>query len=56
MLALAHGKTGLVVTLSSVTPVMILSILWLLTKKHPPPAAWADTAITVAGIAFVLGD
>ncbi len=56
MFALAHGKMGFVVTLSSVTPVMILSILWLLTKKRPPPAAWADAAITVAGIAFVPGD
>ncbi len=54
MFALAHGKTGLVATLSSVTPVMILPILWLLTKQRPPLGAWIGAAITVVGIAFIL--
>ncbi|MDR1530004.1 MAG: DMT family transporter [Burkholderiales bacterium] len=54
MFALAYGKTGLVATLSSVTPVMILPLLWILTKERPAAGAWFGALLAVAGIACII--
>ncbi|MDR2243965.1 MAG: DMT family transporter [Burkholderiales bacterium] len=51
--ALAHGQTGLVATLSSTSPIMILPLLWLRTKERPALGAWIGAAIAVVGIALI---
>ena len=52
--ALRGGSAGLVAILSSVTPVLLLPLLWVVYKRQPPLAAWAGAALTVAGGALVL--
>jgi drug/metabolite transporter (DMT)-like permease len=49
MAALARGQVGVVSTLASMTPVMILPLVWLRTGTAPPPRAWIGAALAVAG-------
>ncbi|MCL2871380.1 MAG: DMT family transporter [Betaproteobacteria bacterium] len=53
LFALAHGKTGLVATLSSTSPIMILPLLWLRTQERPALGAWVGAAIAIAGVALI---
>jgi drug/metabolite transporter (DMT)-like permease len=53
MAALASGKVGIVSTLSSMTPVVILPMVWIRTGKAPPLTAWIGAALAVAGTAFI---
>lgn len=53
MAALAHGNVGIVSTLSSMTPVVILPMVWLRTGKAPAPPAWLGAALAVAGTALI---
>lgn len=53
MAALAHGNVGIVSTLSSMTPIVILPMLWLRTGVAPPPLAWAGALLAVAGTALI---
>lgn len=53
MAALASGKVGIVSTLSSMTPVVILPMVWLRSGKAPPLLAWLGAALAVTGTAFI---
>ena len=53
MAALAHGNVGIVSTLSSMTPVVILPMVWVRTGKAPALMAWAGAALAVAGTALI---
>ena len=53
MAALAHGSVGIVSTLSSMTPVVILPMVWVRTGNVPPPLAWLGAALAVAGTALI---
>ncbi|MBL0370736.1 DMT family transporter [Rhizobium sp. KVB221] len=53
MAALAEGNVGIVSTLSSMTPVVILPMVWARTGKAPPLLAWIGAALAVAGTAFI---
>jgi len=53
MAALAAGNVGIVTTLSSMTPVMILPMVWLRSGVPPVAAAWAGAAVAVAGTALI---
>lgn len=53
MAALARGQVGIVSTLSSMTPVMILPMVWLRTGTAPPPRAWIGAALAVCGTALL---
>lgn len=53
MAALAHGNVGIVSTLSSMTPVMILPMVWARTGTAPPKAAWIGAAMAVCGTALI---
>lgn len=53
MAALATGNVGIVSTLSSMTPVVILPMVWLRTGVAPQASAWAGAALAVAGTAFI---
>lgn len=54
LLALQRGSVGLVAVLSSVSPVLILPILWWRMGRAPARGAWAGAAVTVVGTALVL--
>lgn len=53
MAALATGNVGIVTTLSSMTPIMILPMVWLRSGVAPVPAAWAGAALAVCGTALI---
>ncbi|WP_159946712.1 DMT family transporter [Rhizobium sp. 18065] len=53
MAALAQGNVGIVSTLSSMTPVVILPMLWVRTGKPPAATAWIGAALAVIGTALI---
>lgn len=53
MAALARGEVGIVSTLSSTTPILILPMLWATTGKRPSVAAWVGAILAVAGTALI---
>jgi uncharacterized membrane protein len=54
LLALELGDVGMVAVLSSVTPVLILPLLWLHLRRPPARGAWLGAALTVIGTALIL--
>ena len=53
MAALAHGNVGIVSTLSSMTPVVILPMVWARTGIVPPPRAWIGAGLAVIGTGLI---
>lgn len=53
MAALAHGDVGIVTTLSSTTPILILPMVWFVARQAPGPMAWAGAALAVLGTALI---
>ncbi|HTV67944.1 MAG TPA: DMT family transporter [Rhizobiaceae bacterium] len=53
MAALATGSIGIVTTLSSMTPVMILPMVWIRSGVAPRREAWFGAALAVAGTAAI---
>lgn len=53
LFALQGGKVGIVSTLSALSPVIILPVLWAITKERPPAASWLGALIAVAGMALI---
>jgi drug/metabolite transporter (DMT)-like permease len=53
MAALATGNVGIVTTLSSMTPIMILPMVWLRSGVPPVIAAWAGAGFAVIGAAII---
>ena len=54
LMALRHGNVGTVAILSSVTPVILLPLLWCHLGRSPAPGAWLGAALTVLGTGLVL--
>ena len=54
LLALKRGDVGMVAILSSVTPILLLPLLWLRLRRVPAKGAWCGAAITVIGTALIL--
>lgn len=52
--ALKHGDAGMVAVLSSVSPVLVLPLLWLVYKRSPALGAWLGAALTVLGTILIL--
>nr|MCU0763907.1 DMT family transporter [Hydrogenophaga sp.] len=52
--AMRHGQAGLVAVLSSVTPILILPLLWAVYKRRPATGAWLGAAMAVVGTALLL--
>ena len=52
--AMRHGQAGLVAVLSSVTPILILPLLWLIYRRRPAVGAWSGAVLAVAGTALIL--
>jgi drug/metabolite transporter (DMT)-like permease len=53
MAALAHGNVGIVSTLSSMTPVMILPMVWFRHRVRPSAWAWLGAVLAVVGVALI---
>lgn len=54
LLALKKGDIGMVAILSSVSPILVLPLLWLQLKRAPAPGAWVGASLTVLGTALIL--
>jgi len=54
MVALRHGDVGMVAILSSVSPVLVLPLLWWQLGRAPAPGAWIGAALTVVGTGLIL--
>jgi len=52
--ALKTGEAGLVAMLSSVSPVVVLPLLWLVYKRRPAVGAWLGALLTVGGTVLIL--
>lgn len=52
--ALKQGDAGIVAMLSSVSPVVVLPLLWLVYQRRPAVGAWLGAALTVAGTVLIL--
>jgi drug/metabolite transporter (DMT)-like permease len=53
MAALRHGNVGVVSTLSSIAPVVILPMIWVRTGVAPTWTAWVGAALAIAGTALI---
>jgi drug/metabolite transporter (DMT)-like permease len=53
MEALHTGDVGVVSTLSSVTPVLVLPMVWIRSGVRPSAPAWAGALPAIAGIALI---
>ena len=54
LVALKNGDVGTVGILSSVSPVLLLPLLWLRLGRPPAPAAWLGAGLTVVGTGLIL--
>lgn len=52
--AMRHGQAGLVAIFSSVTPVLLLPLLWAVYRRRPAAGAWVGAALAVGGTALIL--
>jgi drug/metabolite transporter (DMT)-like permease len=53
LFALARESTGIVMTLSSMTPVLVLPILWYMTRERPAFMAVVGAILSVVGTGFI---
>lgn len=53
MAALHNGEAGIVATLSSMTPVLILPMVWIRSGQRPSSAAWLGAALAIVGTALI---
>jgi drug/metabolite transporter (DMT)-like permease len=53
MAALHNGEAGIVATLSSMTPVLILPMVWLRSGERPPAQAWGGAILAIVGTALI---
>ena len=53
LIALQNANAGIVATLSSTSPIMILFLIWILTKKIPTLGAWLGTILAIFGTSLI---
>jgi drug/metabolite transporter (DMT)-like permease len=53
MAALHAGNVGIVSTLSSMTPVLILPMVWVKNRHRPKAVAWLGAALAITGTALI---
>ncbi|MTI17583.1 DMT family transporter [Rhodobacteraceae bacterium RKSG542] len=56
LFALSGGEVGVITTLSATSPVLMLPVLWLLTKETPAVGAWIGAALVVLGCGLIFMD
>jgi uncharacterized membrane protein len=54
LLALQRGQANLVGMFSSVSPVLLLPMLWVVYRARPATGAWWGAGMAVAGTALIL--
>ncbi|WP_261834175.1 DMT family transporter [Vibrio ishigakensis] len=52
--ALQDGNVGMVALLSSTTPIMVLPLLWFITKQRPNHYAWFGAILAVIGTGLIV--
>lgn len=52
--ALKTGQANLVGIFSSLTPILLLPLLWVVYRRHPAWGAWAGAVLAVSGAALIL--
>jgi drug/metabolite transporter (DMT)-like permease len=52
--ALRNGQANLVGIMSSLTPVLLLPLLWLIYKRRPAVGAWLGAGMAVLGTALIM--
>ena len=52
--ALRTGQANLVGIFSSLTPILLLPLLWVVYRRHPAWGAWGGAVLAVAGAALIL--
>jgi uncharacterized membrane protein len=53
LVALKDGDAGIVTTLSSTIPIMVLPLIWLKTRQRPAGPAWLGAFVAVSGIYLI---
>ena len=53
LIALQKADAGIVATLSSTSPIMILLLIWLITHKMPTYGAWIGTILAIVGSGLI---
>ena len=53
LIALQKADAGIVATLSSTSPIMILFLLWIFTKRIPNIGAWIGTIVAIIGTGLI---
>ena len=53
LIALKNADAGIVATLSSTSPIMILFLIWLITNKMPTKGSWFGTLIAIIGTGLI---
>ncbi len=54
LIGLKYGNAGVVATLSATSPVLILPMLWVLTRQAPRPGAWIGAAVALIGVMLIV--
>ena len=52
--ALHEGQAGIVAIFSSVSPIVILPLLWLIYRRRPAFGAWMGASLAITGTALIL--
>lgn len=52
--AFQHGSVGLSAALSSTTPILLIPIIWCLSRERPAAGAWLGAALAVVGSAMIV--
>ena len=52
--AIGHGDTGVASILAGTTPVIMLPLLWIVTRRSPSLGAWVGALLTVVGTALLI--
>lgn len=55
LFALSGGEVGIISTLSSTTPALLLPILWITTRERPAAMAWVGALLVVIGSSLIFG-
>ncbi|WP_115935466.1 DMT family transporter [Aestuariispira insulae] len=53
MVALRHGDTGIVATLSATSPALMLPLIWIKTKERPAAGAWCGALAVAVGTGMI---
>ena len=53
LISLKNADAGIVATLSSTSPIMILFLIWIITNKKPNLGAWLGTLVALFGTGLI---